>query len=532
MVAGVVASRRHVLLRFVLAVAGVVLAVLLVEGAHSAWTGVSLLRRALGVRAVQLAVLDDAARIAAAGLTKGPFALARDPAVGVVMKPAHVHAFLGVAAHTDAYGQRRRPGPPPQAGAQRIVVLGDSVAFGLGVGDEETYGHQLERALAAAVGAAPPPVVHTVACPGWNTQDAVRYLQAHLERLAPDLVVYLPVDNDLDDGSMVSEIGQRVPRGGPASWTAPGVPARVPFNAEGYLQLYLAWAPRAGLDLVRRVVASGSESAVQHVLRTGVTPESKRRWGWFAATLADLAAQLERRGARLLVCCPWDGDFHQLVRATLARRAPAVPCALLFRDRSPADSLDGDPHPNAECVAAGAQRIATLLVERGWVAGVSVSRLPPLPAVYRGRLAEDRWAGAAQYAETVGGFVGASVELERAAGIHQVYGGLAADGTVGRGVVLALRCDGAENLVLDADPVVTADGPLLLDVAVRAEDGQWMPLPEPLRLTGGRCAVALPAAVRTAPILDVRIAPRAWRVEEREGRSRLAAFRLRRAALQ
>ena len=116
---------------------------------------------------------------------------------------------------TDELGMRARAGPPPAADAPRIVVLGDSVAFGFGLGDEDTLAAQLERLLGGRVACS------TVAVPSWNCQNAWRFLLDHLDRLRPDVVLYFPVENDLEDGYGVTEAGQRRTAEDRARRTAP-----------------------------------------------------------------------------------------------------------------------------------------------------------------------------------------------------------------------------------------------------------------------------------------------------------------------
>src|SRR5262249_23718084 len=108
---------------------------------------------------------------------------------------------------TDELGMRARPGPPPAEDALRIVVLGDSVAFGFGLDDGDTLASQLERLLAAPLGGRAG--CATVAVPSWNAQNAWRFLLDHLDRFRPDVVLYFPVENDLEDGYGVNEAGQR-----------------------------------------------------------------------------------------------------------------------------------------------------------------------------------------------------------------------------------------------------------------------------------------------------------------------------------
>lgn len=129
----------------------IVATVALCEGVYSLIYGQSLLRIPFGVQTTYLAVQTDAERAAAASLTEGPLAISWDPLVGYLMKPNHTHKFITELATADEFGQRRRVEPPATKGAAKIVILGDSVAFGYGVKDDETYASSLETHLAATM---------------------------------------------------------------------------------------------------------------------------------------------------------------------------------------------------------------------------------------------------------------------------------------------------------------------------------------------------------------------------------------------
>ena len=119
-------------------------------------------------------------------LTEGHYALAYDPYVAVTLKKERRFDVRGAEANTDEFGMRVRTGAPPDPGAPRVVLLGDSVAFGHGVRDEEAIGNRLEDYLGRMTpSGAPRPVVFTVACPGWSTRSACRYLTSHLARIDP-----------------------------------------------------------------------------------------------------------------------------------------------------------------------------------------------------------------------------------------------------------------------------------------------------------------------------------------------------------
>jgi lysophospholipase L1-like esterase len=80
--------------------------------------------------------------------------------------------------------------PKPEQ-TRRILVLGDSFAFGQGVAQEEALPFLLRASLAKdGVG------VVNGATPGWNTLEQERFFNHNVARLDPDLVLILYVIND------------------------------------------------------------------------------------------------------------------------------------------------------------------------------------------------------------------------------------------------------------------------------------------------------------------------------------------------
>ena len=114
-----------------------------------------------------------------------------------VPKPRSDSRLHGVDVHLDRWGVRasedvtaRREGE--QA---RVLIVGDSVAFGQGLGATETIAAQLSRRLTRRCGG--PVEVFTLACPGWGMHDTLRALSAALEHFELDAVVMLWTLNDL-----------------------------------------------------------------------------------------------------------------------------------------------------------------------------------------------------------------------------------------------------------------------------------------------------------------------------------------------
>ncbi len=197
----------------VLALLGAALLLLLSEGALSLFLGRSW--RGLFARPapVSPALELEREQAIAARASEGPYRVPEDPLVSYTLRLESEFPFgenkVSMALRTDELGLRTRvrPAPVPED-ALRIVVLGDSVAFGYGLVDEDVLAAQLERLLAAALPARPV-VCETVALPSWNCRNAWRFLFDHLQRFRPALVLYLPVDNDLEDSFGVNEAGQR-----------------------------------------------------------------------------------------------------------------------------------------------------------------------------------------------------------------------------------------------------------------------------------------------------------------------------------
>jgi hypothetical protein len=126
----------------------------------------------------------------------GMYALHDDPLVGYVLQPDADIRWGEALVSTDHLACAGAPPPPDDA--LRLVVLGDSVAFGFGVDDEQALAARLEARLAELRGPDERPVAcRTVAIPSWNHRAAAAFLLDHWDELRPDLVLYLPIGNDV-----------------------------------------------------------------------------------------------------------------------------------------------------------------------------------------------------------------------------------------------------------------------------------------------------------------------------------------------
>ena len=90
-----------------------------------------------------------------------------------------------------------RTGPAAKApGTFRVVFVGDSWTFGLGVKEEESYPKVFERIANQASGLDRRVEAWTLALPGYNTLAETAALWFFFERLRPDAIVVAPTRND------------------------------------------------------------------------------------------------------------------------------------------------------------------------------------------------------------------------------------------------------------------------------------------------------------------------------------------------
>ncbi len=91
-------------------------------------------------------------------------------------------------------------------GARRVALLGDSIAFGYWVAEEDAVARQLEVLLAEVQGDGPPVEVLNFGVPGYNLAQEVETLRSRVLAFEPDVVVVAFCLNDLE-GLVSYELG-------------------------------------------------------------------------------------------------------------------------------------------------------------------------------------------------------------------------------------------------------------------------------------------------------------------------------------
>lgn len=446
--------------------ASLALVTLLAEGALSLLLGTSM-RHIVRERSLfeRLEALDAGAEreaLLGAMPSVGPYRVPEDPLVGFTLAAAAEIDYLGQRFETDALGLRPRPGPPAGPDAFHIVVLGDSVAYGQGLAHEQNLAAQLEGLLrAVSAPGAREVVCSTVGIPGWNARNAARHLLDNLDRIAPDLVLFVPVENDLDDSYGVSEAGQRRRAEDPA------VPHPLCVVAPPYeLFRNLGKQMLGPRGLARR---TKEVHIAQWALLAGLTEASRWRLADMADTLASLAQRLERAGAQLVLAPYVQHDLHRSVRARLVERGLDLPVLPLLAEFLHADGLGKDPHPNAETMRALAIWAAEGLLAQGLVPLAAARPLPAVPEKFSGRQAREFAAAElaawrTDFERAHAALLVARIEPAELEGLFQLYGGVNADGTLG--IEAALVLPPGRRLRLELAGAVDAPGLYPLEFAV------------------------------------------------------------------
>ncbi len=505
--------------RFLLALIAAVIGLLVIEGAISLTAGRSLLgdRGAVLVppRSTPQPLTDEERR---AGLTSQFYVTHEDPLVRYVHRPDAELSYVGTVARTDATGMRVRPGPPPAPDALRLVVLGDSIAFGFGVADDETIAARLEQLLNASRGAdARPVAAFTVAVPSWNHRSALNYLRDHYDALRPDIVIYVPVVNDLSDQAAVYETGDM--------HLAPDPSAADPW-------LIVSRSQTASLENRLRPLWDEDVALGPRAVEADLTPESSRRYDENADSIAALHRFLLRQGGRLVVAQSGFGEYARHLALRIAERTPKLP--VLFLERSlPVDmTLVVNNHPNAETLRARAIHLAHWLLGNGWLDAGAGHALPERPDAWRELLTPDMDVAALQDAamrsrERAREELQPVIDLAAGTGFRQVFGGLNLDGSLRMHTAALLTAEG-DTLRLFLEPLPgRADlYPLRVEVDIDGQPAGLVVVREQLNRPP---SIPLPADLAgSGRPFEVRLRPERWVVVQDMGRSQVASARLRR----
>jgi hypothetical protein len=333
----------------------------------------------------------------------------------------------GTSVDSNAFGMRERDYAEPKPdGTVRVVLLGDSYVFGMGVAADQRCGVLLERMLEerARVQPVPPIEVLHFGITSWGIAAAAEFMRRQLGLTRPDLVIEQVVPNDLDDTNGIRGFG------------SPGklVPRRPEAGDAAISLTYARWQlnPQA-----------------KPLLAWGLDGESRMRLADSAARLTRLRDDVTQAGGRYLLLINWHG--YQAVAAR--HLAPAVPEAevaylskAFYRDSRYRIS-EADEHWNPAGHEQVAKVLYGLITTRGLLPQLQLEPDEEAAALARqmdadGRADAQRPDGDPE--QIARGIVGPAIAFPspgpESAG--QVYGGVDKEGLVAPYAALVLRRDG------------------------------------------------------------------------------------------
>jgi len=151
---------------------------------------------------VQLSQLDEAERerLARSLLEASPGVFEPalfDARVSYTLRPNTRFKAWGSEFTSNELGYRTGP-VKKEEGTFRVVFVGDSWTFGLGVDESQAFPRQLQDLANSQSGSRDRVEAWTLALPGYNLLNQTAALESLVDLLEPDAVVFCPTSNDID----------------------------------------------------------------------------------------------------------------------------------------------------------------------------------------------------------------------------------------------------------------------------------------------------------------------------------------------
>jgi hypothetical protein len=264
-------------------------------------------------------------------------------------RPGLRGTFYGADVRINPLGLRERDLPrTPAPGEVRVLVMGDSFPFGIGVPEEEAIPRRLEEALQAAVPTGRTVRTVNLGVVSYNSEQQLRQLESVGLAMRPSLVVVLYALNDIEPVWWVFDKRRAWP---------------VDLAQRSYAASLAGFAAR--LVKYRLTGAFGG-------IDVGRYREGDPRWESVERSLSRMHALCSERGVAFAVIVYDPSPPIDMVRRLGAERGFPVLEALperdpRWRERPPQELRNSavDSHPNAEGCRAYARLIAERLIGAG-----------------------------------------------------------------------------------------------------------------------------------------------------------------------
>lgn len=132
-----------------------------------------------------------------------------EPAIGYTLRPEQETHAWGDTFTPNELGYRTGPVAKPD-GVFRVVFIGDSWVFGMGVSEAQAFPKQFEKAARELNTGSSKVEAWDLALPGYNTVNEIAALEFFLDRIQPDAVVFSPMPNDMNSSHGISPGGHLI----------------------------------------------------------------------------------------------------------------------------------------------------------------------------------------------------------------------------------------------------------------------------------------------------------------------------------
>lgn len=313
------------------------------------------------------------------------FRKSRVPGLDYEFVPGARLPWAGREIRINRQGFRGADFPETRSTTPRIAVIGDSIAAGYGVAEEEAFPSRLAAEITGGGTAAE---VLNFGVPGYNLDHLVALWQARVAAFEPELVVYAMCLNDGRPELRLNAVGVLEPAGAIDLTPTRAQPGRLPVPGKRWLAEHSALyrLTMSRYDLLLRRLGVRAEplpvSAELDLLYDG-SPEAVQIRG----RLMSLVESVRQRGADLILLCFPTADQLGVEdpRPQAALKALSASLGVTFIDLHPAfvrasrahgHVFDADGlHPNAVGHETAARELVGAV--QGWLshqAGAAATR--------------------------------------------------------------------------------------------------------------------------------------------------------------
>lgn len=377
---------------------------------------------------------------------------------------------LGVPFQTNAFGFRDQPIYQKDENTFRVLCVGDSVTFGTGVKNEETFPNVLESMLSQSVAPNRRIDVINAGVSAYNARNIRGLLFEYLDEIQPDVVVYTFVENDLDDS--VSP--------GPGGWLIALDPSKSPdepFISDDFPAVWLMRRSETRQPGIMDKVFSYFDNPMAQVskapppLLLGNHPETARRWTQFQLEMQQMKQLCEARGIPLAVYSfalqdhsePISDRVGEVCSQIGVPHASSLPI-FHYDSYMSTYSLGYDPHFNPHGHRLMADRLLCFLIDQNLLPETIFSQ--PLPHRHYAEVANPQVSEALRAQALVPPH---AIDFSEDSGAMGILAGVDPEGKMARYSILRLAGPGKQVLVTASNLVGTPTQPQTMWLEVEGE---------------------------------------------------------------